>query len=52
MRAHIVVTLAPARGFYSAKCVQFPLTFTEKNQLVIFPLELLLVIFETSLIKK
>ena len=28
---NIVVILAPGRDFFSAKCVQFPLTFTERN---------------------
>ena len=45
--------LAPALEFFSVKCVQFPLTFTESNQMMaILPLELLSFIFETNLIKK
>ena len=30
-RLNVVVILAPAREFFSAKCAQLPLTFTERN---------------------
>ena len=44
---NIVVILAPGCEFFTAKCIQFPLTFTELNKTKDnFPRELLSLIFE------
>ena len=53
MIPYVVVILAPAREFFSAKCAQFPLTFMEQNQMIaIFPPGLLSLIFGIKFITK
>ena len=52
-RLNVIVTLAHEREFFSAKCAQFPLTFTQWNWMkVIISPELWSFIFEINIIKK